>query len=288
VNGRDVTVEEYASYLLASIGKTRLDEYVNRLLLDEKARGLGIRIEQDEVEGAVQETLDRTIKSQYQGDRDAYVQALARRNRTPEEEASRLRQELYYDMVERRIILESRKVTEADVAARFEELYGEGGVEYVLRHILVSTRPRLAPSGTGAVAGGEEIARRTPREARDRAEEARKAILGGLPFAEAVQKYSDDPATRRTDGRIPRYRARLFGERFHSVVQKLTPEKPLGEVVESPRGYHVVELVEKRATKIEDVRAEISKWLEGSPPSVRERQQLLRDLRAQAKIEGLP
>lgn len=285
VNGRDITVEEYTSYLLASIGRSRLDEYVNRLLVEEKARASGISLEPSEVEAAVQETIDRTIRSQYRGEKETYLESLRRRHRTLEEEIARLRQELYYDMLLDRLIVQSRKISEADVVRRFEELHGEKGVQYVLRHILVSTRP-MSDSSRGESAEGT-ITRRTPMEAKERAEKARQEILAGLPFAEAVRKYSDDAYTRRQEGRIPRYRARMFGDKFHAAVEALTPEKPLSEVVESPRGYHVIELVEKRVTKLEDVRSEIEAWLKTAPPTPRERQELLRGLREAAKIEGL-
>ncbi len=285
VNGRDITLEEYVGYLLASIGRSRLDEYVNRLLVEEKARASGVSVEPSEVEAAVQETIERTIRSQYRGERQTYLEALRRRNRTLEEETSRLRQELYYDMLLDRLIVQSRKISEEDVVRRFEELHGENGVQYAIRHILVSTRP---VAGSGDAEGpGTGLVRRTPKEARERAEKARQEILAGLPFAEAVRRYSDDAYTRRQEGRIPRYRGKMFGEKFHAAVESLTPEKPLSEVVESPRGYHVVELVEKRVTKLEDVRSEIEAWLKTAPPTPRERQEALRALREAAKIEGL-
>lgn len=287
VNGRDVTLDEYVNYLLASLGRSRLDEYVNRLLVEEKAKASGVALEPAEVEAAVQETIERTIKSQYRGDRDVYAEALRRRHRSLEEEVARLRQELYYDMLLERWIVRSRKVSEADVARRFEEVYGEGGVQYVLRHVLVSTRPRAVSEEGHGGAEAAGFARRTPKEARERAEEARREVLRGVPFSEVVRKYSDDPYTRRAEGRIPRYRAKMFGESFHAAVERLTPENRVSEVVESPRGYHVIELVEKRTTKLEDVRAEIESWLKTAPPSARERQEALRGIREAAKIEGL-
>lgn len=287
VNGRDVALEEYVNYLLASIGRSRLDEYVNRLLVEEKAKASGVSLDPAEVEAAVQETIERTIKSQYRDDRAAYLEALRRRHRSLEEEVARLRQELYYDRLLERLIVQSRKVSEADVMRRFEELYGEGGVQYALRHVLVSTRPRATSDEGEGGAEAAGLARRTPKEARERAEEARREVLRGVPFSEVVRKYSDDLYTRRAEGRIPRYRAKMFGESFHAAVERLTSENRVSDVVESPRGYHVIELVERRATKLEDVRAEIESWLKTSPPSARERQETLRALREAAKIEGL-
>ena len=283
VNGRDITMEEYVNYLLATFGKSKLDEYVNRLLLDDEARRLGIQVEPQQVEAAVEDRVERTIKSMYQGNKDAYVQALLRRQTNLDDEKVRLRQELYYDTLWKQAALKIREVTEEDLRRQFEKTYGEGGVQYVLRHILVSTRGAAVKEGEKDSGG----ARRTPGEAKERAEKILAEIKGGLSFTQAVKQYSDDTFTRRNDGRIPYYRKGAYGDKFHAAVEQLTQEKPLSDVVESPRGYHIIELVEKRVTKFDDVKADVEKSLKERPPSYEDKQKLLLKLREKAKIEGL-
>jgi hypothetical protein len=291
VNGREVTIDEYVGYLLASIGKSRLDEYVNRLLLDEEARQLAVSVTPQEVEAAVEERIRRIIKSLYLGKRDEYLADLEKRHTDLEGEKVRLRQEVYYDMLMNRVVFATREVTEDAVRRQFERIYGEGGVQYVLRHLLISTRGAQAgaperDSGSGSGSRGR-IIRRSPGEARERAEKILEEIRSGLEFTQAVKQYSDDAFTKANQGRIPNYRKGFFGDSFHAAVQDLTPESPLSGVVESPRGYHIIQLVEKRTTRFEDVKDDVEEVVKNLPPSAEERQTLLERLRKEAKIQGL-
>jgi hypothetical protein len=282
-------MEEYVQYLVATLGKSKLDEYVDRLLLDDEARSQGIQVEPREVEAAVEERVERTIKSLYQGSKEAYAEALGKRRTTLDEEKAKLRQELYYDGIWKQLVLTARDVSEEEVRRTFDRTYGDGGVQYVLRHILVSTRGLGTPrtEKEGKEGEGAAVVRRTPGEARDRAEKILGEIRGGLAFTQAVKQYSDDSLTRRNDGRIPHYRKGAYGEKFDAAVAGLTREKPLSEVVESPRGYHLIELVEKRVTRLEDVKAEVEKSVRERAPTTGERQKLILRLREKARVEGL-
>jgi parvulin-like peptidyl-prolyl isomerase len=281
-------VDEYASYLLASLGRSKLDEYIDRLLVEEEARRLEITVPAEAVEASVAERIDRIVKSVYKGQEEAYLANLARRRSSLEEEKAKLRQERYYDLLRDEVILKTRQVTEADIQRKFEEVYGEGGVRFTLRHILVAARPaggQIAPreGEEGARAGGP----RTRADARARAETALKELQAGGDFAQAVKQYSDDPLTKKNDGRIPVYRKEYLGEDFHRAVTQLTPESPLSGIVESPRGFHLIQLVERKVTRLEDVRAELEKAVKEAPPTPRERLDLVEKLRSGAKIEGL-
>jgi parvulin-like peptidyl-prolyl isomerase len=292
LNGRDIRVDEYASYLLASLGKSRLDEYIDRLLVEEEAKRLDIVVSQEAVEASVQERIDRIVKSVYKGQEEVYLANLARRRTSLDEEKAKLRQERYYDLLRDQIILKTRQVTEADIQREFEKLYGEGGVRTTLRHILIAARPAGA-AGPPARAGDDEGAAakagglRTRAEARERAEMVLKELQAGGDFAQAVKQYSDDALTKRNDGRIPVYRKEYLGEEFHRAVTQLAPESPLSGIVESPRGFHIIQLVEKKVTRLEDVKAELEKAVKEEPPSAKERLDLVARLREGAKIEGL-
>ena len=44
VNGKDLTLQDYLGYLYASFGKSRLEELIDRLLVEEEAKNLGIAL----------------------------------------------------------------------------------------------------------------------------------------------------------------------------------------------------------------------------------------------------
>jgi parvulin-like peptidyl-prolyl isomerase len=285
LNGRDIRVDEYAGYLLASLGKSRLDEYIDRLLLEEEAKRLEVAVSPEEVEASVEERIDRTVKGLYKGAKENYLANLARRRTTLEEEKARLRQERYYELLREKVILKTREVGDDAMRRQFETAYGEDGVKYVLRHILISWRAVPGGEPKVAAAGGEPA--RTKAEARERAEKVLKELQAGGDFAQAAKQYSDEPRTRDNEGRIPTYRKNFYGEDFHQAVLQLTPERPLSGIVETPRGFHLIQLVEKQVTQLDSVRAEVEKAVRTQPPSAAERLELTKRLRDKAKIEGL-
>ena len=233
----------------------------------------------ERVESALEERLDRTIKGLYQGSKEKFIESLSKRRSTLDEHKAKLRQELYYEMLGSEVILKDRQVTEADIQKQFEKAYGEGGIQYTVRHILVSAG--------GASTGGGAPPPRPGQDAKDRAEKILKELEGGLDFALAVKQHFDDTFTKKNDGRIPSYRKGFYGEAFHNAVIQLTPEKPLSGVVESPRGFHIIQLVEKKVTKLEDVKADVESLVKTQVPTAKERHDLILKLRGKSKLEGL-
>lgn len=288
LNGRDVRVEDYVAYLFASLGKSRLDEFLDRMLLEEEARVLGIVVPAESVESALEERIERTIKGLYQGKREDFLQGLTRRRSTLEEHRAKLRQDLYYEMLTTEVVLKNRQVTEADLRRQFDRSYGEGGIQLVLRHILFAGQAGTPPGPQDPTRPSPPgAASRATPEARERAEKALKEIQSGLSFAQAVKQYSDDAFTKKNDGRIPHYRQGFYGDPFHAAVMLLTAEKPLSGIVESPRGYHLIELVERQVTRFEDVKGEVEKIVRTQAPSPGEKRDLANQLRAKASVEGL-
>jgi parvulin-like peptidyl-prolyl isomerase len=289
LNGREIRVDEYAGYLLASMGKSRLDEYIDRLLVEEEAKRHEITVAPDSVESSVTERIDRIVKSVYKGQQEAYLANLARRRSSLEEEKAKLRQERYYDLLRDAIILKTRQPSPADIQREFEKLYGEGGVRYTLRHILIAARPTgiTAPRSADEGAAAKTAGMRTKAEAKELAEKVLKELQTGGDFGQAVKQYSDDALTKKNDGRIPVYRKEYLGDDFHRAVSQLTPESPLSGIVESPRGFHIIQLVEKKVTRLEDVKADMEKAVKTEPPTAKERLELVAKLREAAKIEGM-
>ena len=69
VNGREVTLEEYSQFLLELVGKKKLWELVDRILVEQEARRLGVALEPEEVSLAVDEEFEQKVRVLHQGDR---------------------------------------------------------------------------------------------------------------------------------------------------------------------------------------------------------------------------
>ena len=167
----------------------------------------------------------------------------------------------------------------------FERVYGAGGVQLVLRHVLIAK---------GVIQGGagKRIVR-SDAEAKARAESVLRELRDGLAFEQAVRQYSDDPYTASAGGRLLDYRADgpggrgSFGPAFDGAVRRLSLEQPLSGTVSSSRGFHIVELLERKVTKFADVKDALEKDVREKAATLEEKHALYDRLRKAAKIEGL-
>jgi parvulin-like peptidyl-prolyl isomerase len=278
VNGKEITAQDYTAYLFATLGKSKLREFIDRLLMEEEGNRLKITVTPEEVEDRVNAQVETTLRGLYQNNMERFTERLSQKGLTLEEHKGQLRQETAYRLLEEKIILSNRKITEEDIQARFEQTYGPGGVQYELRHILVSTRPR-------AQSPGEARPQITDQEARAKAEKVLKEIQAGADFVQLVKAYSDDDLTRQNDGRIPQYRRRYYGQEFDEAVSRLTEENRLSGVVHSTRGYHLIQLLSRKTTKLEEHKEEIVNFLKNQPPTFKEKRDFIQSLREKAKIE---
>ncbi|MFA6979845.1 MAG: peptidylprolyl isomerase [Ignavibacteriaceae bacterium] len=75
------------------------------------------------------------------------------------------------------------------------------------------------------------------------------SIKAGGDFAEFAKKYSEDPGSATQGGDLGFVKRGVFYPEFESAAYALK-EKQLSEVTESPVGYHIIQLLEKRGESI--------------------------------------
>jgi hypothetical protein len=101
----------------------------------------------------------------------------------------------------------------------------------IVRHILVkhiqSTERELS-------------VRRTPAEARARAQQALDAVRGGERWEDVVARTSDELDTARTGGSLGTVGTGVLHPALEEAVQRTEPGKYASDVVETPAGFHVV------------------------------------------------
>jgi parvulin-like peptidyl-prolyl isomerase len=99
-----------------------------------------------------------------------------------------------------------------------------------------------------------------------------------------VNLYSDDTYTKKSGGRIPKYRADMYGPEFDAAVNALTEQNALSGVVKSTRGFHIAHLLAKKATTLDSVKEDLRKLLVAEKPSAKERYDYIEVLRKAATI----
>jgi len=75
------------------------------------------------------------------------------------------------------------------------------------------------------------------------------SIKNGADFAELAKKVSEDPGSASAGGDLGFVKRGVFYPEFESAAFKLK-EGELSEVIESPVGFHIIELIEKRGESI--------------------------------------
>ncbi|HUP19758.1 MAG TPA: peptidylprolyl isomerase [Gemmatimonadota bacterium] len=137
-------------------------------------------------------------------------------------------------------------VDEAELRRWYEENVSE---EARARHILIRVSP-TAPEEDKAAA-------------RAKADSLLEAARGGADFAEMAREHSEDPGSGPGGGMLDWFGRGQMVETFENAVFSTPGGELVDEVVESPFGFHVIRVEERRRRPFEDLREEIEDQLEG-------------------------
>jgi peptidyl-prolyl cis-trans isomerase SurA len=90
---------------------------------------------------------------------------------------------------------------------------------------------------------------RVKKLAKDKAQALLDSIRGGADFAELAKANSDDPGSAALGGDLGFVKRGVFFPEFESAAFNLSKGE-LSEVVESPVGFHIIQLIERRGESI--------------------------------------
>ncbi|MCS7053319.1 MAG: peptidylprolyl isomerase [Ignavibacterium sp.] len=84
---------------------------------------------------------------------------------------------------------------------------------------------------------------------KEKAQAILDSIKAGADFAEMAKKYSDDPGSSKVGGDLGFVKKGVFYPEFEAAAFKLK-QGEISDVIESPAGYHIIQLIEKRGESI--------------------------------------
>ena len=90
---------------------------------------------------------------------------------------------------------------------------------------------------------------RIKKKAHDFAESLLDSLKKGADFATLAKKYSDDPGSAAQGGDLGFVKRGVFYPEFEAVAFSLAPGQ-LSGIVESPVGFHIIQLIERRGESI--------------------------------------
>ena len=273
IDGRDIAEAEYGAFLEKKYSMREFASFLDETLIVKKAAELKLTIDEKKLDTLVDAHIERQLE-RFKGSEVRYRAYVAERFHTPESYRQYRRERRRTGLIENALALAMREVTDDDVKKKFAEMYGSKGIIHQVRHILIGIRKR-------SITEALSVARLT-KDALDREPDL---------FIDKVRELSDDKSTQRTNGLIAGYRAHAdgevgpFGKNFDEAVLAMEREGEIIGPVKSNRGYHIIQLVRRDTTQLENVAADIRKLLEEQESTSDERRGLLKKLRAEARIE---
>ena len=247
-----------------------LDRLVSFHLLLQESQTLSISADDAAVDAQIE-----VIRSSFPSD-EAFETQLRSWDTTLDALRAETRRDLVVERVLESAVWPGLEV-DLETARQFYELHGEqftegGGVR--ARHILIGVSPD---------ASGEE-----KTDARERANGLRRDAAGGADFAELARTHSEDPGSAANGGDLGVIVRGQTVPEFEAALFALDPGD-LSEVVETPFGMHVVQLVERdaeRTTPFTEASVQIREFLLQQAQQARTAA-FIEELKAKSDIEIL-
>ena len=223
------------------------------------------------------------------GSAPALARALARRQLKAEgatkdrEREVRVMNEILLEQRGNALVRAARRIDDAALRERFDQVYGVDGHKVEVQHILVAfpaTARRLQVAGNKDPKQAEIEA-----AAKERASGLSVRLAKGANFASLLGE-SDDPTTQSLladprfaakAGFIEGYNYQRYGSSFASEVRRLgagETSKPL----RTSHGFHLIRVVARKTTKLADVAERLRRELRQAPANRAELEALRRRL----------
>lgn len=222
--------------------KTILDQMIEQKLLEQEADKRGIRVSESEVDNAI-----ANVMGKFNLTNEQMKEVLAKEHLT----AAQFREQWRLQLLSQKVIAAKLQgqlaVTDDEIEEYYKKNYGAGERvdEVKIAHILI----------TPDAAGGEE-------QAKQRAEEVAKLARSGEDFGKLAREYSNDTISSVKGGELGYFGRGDLVESLENAAYS-TPVGDIAGPVESPAGYHVIKVLDKKTNEgtLDDYREEIKQKL---------------------------
>lgn len=226
---------------------TILDRMVEKTLIDQKVKELGIKVGDDEIRQAIEDVR----KQNNLPDQAALTAALAQQGIGFDQYRAQLQEQLEKLKLVSQEVRSKIQVGEQEMREFYDTNLARFSEEetFRARHIFFRLNEK---------ASADEIKKRMSTVLMVLAE-----AKNGQDFAELAKKHSEDPAAKSDGGNLGQFKK---GDMLPELESAITAMKPgeVSELVHTPAGLHIIKLEERSKGKLkpfESVRAEIEDLL---------------------------
>jgi len=277
----EIKLATYKDFLWKRHGKRQLNQMIDHELVKQAAMEYGIPLD----EAALQQAFDTRMEQNRKGrSLEDFRKSLREAGQTYEYFLENLRADLAHEQLLDQLVLATRVATDQRIQRAFDSKYGADGVKVRIRHVLVMPHFLRAEKIRAGAKPAEIDSAELKLQARAMADACLVELQAGADFPAMVEKYSHDQVSRQSQGELPSYRPGLYGPAFTAAVA----DQAVGQnsaVLESGAGYHIVQVIERKITQLEDVRASLVDEVMKAPATWQDREQVLAGLREAGEIK---
>lgn len=248
--------------------KRIVEQLVEKVLLLREADRLGIEVDEEEIDSAIDK-----VKAENRISQEELLRALEAEGLTYERYRKEMKGQILRAKVVDRRVRGGIDVSDDDVRAYYERNMDDYRTDEDIRvrHILF-----LVPKGAGD---------NTVYEARKRAIEVLRMAKGGEGFASLARKYSEGPSAPE-GGDLGFFKREDMVREFSDAAFALK-EGEISDLVRTPFGFHIIKLIERRGDSplsLDEVKEKIRTRLY-SEEMERGVKELIRELRERGEVE---
>jgi len=219
VNGDKITVQEVRDAMFKWYAPQGVEEYMITRLVNAEAKKANVVVTDAQVKAKIAE-----IEKRAAGSGMSFADFLKRQGKTMDYVTAMIRM----DMQANGILMKTYKVDPKDI-----ENYRKAS------QIVVTIGQKL---GSPDAKDAEKILAESDKAAKEKATKILDEIKAGLPFEEAVKKYSEDYATKSKGGNMGWVTLNVVGPTLEASIFGLKNVGDVSDVVKSPLGYHILKL----------------------------------------------
>lgn len=211
-----------------------LQQMIEQKLFEQEADKLGIKVSEAELDAGIAQ-----VKQRFNLNDEQMEEVLEKQNLTMESFREQWRLQTLSNKLLESQLKNKIVVTDNEIAEYYKANYGGGGTGTVASVAAPSSGP------VEEVRIAHILISSSSPDAEGRAEKVAEMAKSGEDFAQLAKEYSDDSNSAGKGGDLGYFKEGDLIETLETAVEN-TPEGGVAGPVESPAGYHVIKVVERK------------------------------------------